>query len=231
VREARSIEKVGERLAGSGEMAERIRRFDWSRTPLGPFDRWSPALLTTVGLMTSNRFPMLLWWGPDYISIYNDAYIPVLGLKHPRALGLPVRECWSEIWDILKPLIDTPFNGGPRPGLRILSFTFSVRDSPRKRTLLLLTADRRLADGSGLGSADREEPDGQPVKPVQDPMRDPVEPPRLGKPRGKKAKSPHRKRAAGDASTGQHCIARLPRAPRRHRSSPHRHAEAGSWAV
>jgi signal transduction histidine kinase/CheY-like chemotaxis protein len=94
-------------------MAERIRSFDWSRTPLGPSPRWSPALRTTVGLMLANRFPMLLWWGPDYISIYNDAYIPILGLKHPNALGLPVRECWSEIWDILKPLIDKPFEGGP----------------------------------------------------------------------------------------------------------------------
>src|SRR5262245_60747827 len=94
-------------------MAERIRSFDWSRTPLGPSNAWSPALRTTVGLMLANRFPMLLWWGPNYISIYNDAYIPILGLKHPNALGLPVGECWSEIWDILKPLIDTPFNGGP----------------------------------------------------------------------------------------------------------------------
>jgi signal transduction histidine kinase/DNA-binding response OmpR family regulator len=100
-------------LAGGGEMAERIRRFDWSRTPLGPFDAWSAALRTTVGLITANRFPQLLWWGPSYVSIYNDAYVPVLGLKHPDALGLPVSECWSEIWHILKPLIDTPFNGGP----------------------------------------------------------------------------------------------------------------------
>jgi signal transduction histidine kinase/CheY-like chemotaxis protein len=100
-------------LAGGGEMAERIRSFDWSKTPLGRSDGWSAALRTTVGLMMANRFPMLLWWGPDYISLYNDAYIPILSRKHPRALGLPVRECWSEIWDILKPLIDTPFNGGP----------------------------------------------------------------------------------------------------------------------
>ena len=100
-------------LGSNGEMAERIRKFDWSRTPLGPATDWSSALRTTVGLMLANRFPMLLWWGPDYISIYNDAYIPILGRKHPHALGLPVRECWSEIWDILKPLIDTPFNGGP----------------------------------------------------------------------------------------------------------------------
>lgn len=100
-------------LAGTGEMAERIRNFDWSRTSLGPSEKWSPALRTTVGLMIANGFPLLLWWGPDYISLYNDAYIPVLGLKHPNALGLPVRECWSEIWHLLKPLIDTPFQGGP----------------------------------------------------------------------------------------------------------------------
>ena len=62
--------------------------------------------------MLANRFPLLLWWGPQYISIYNDAYRPVLGAKHPRALGQPVRECWSEIWHILQPLIDKPFQGG-----------------------------------------------------------------------------------------------------------------------
>ena len=112
-KEACSLEEPSEWLVGGGEMAERIRSFDWSKSPLGPSDAWSPALRTTVGLMMANRFPMLLWWGSDYISLYNDAYIPVLGLKHPTALGLPVRECWSEIWDILKPLIDTPFNGGP----------------------------------------------------------------------------------------------------------------------
>ena len=57
---------------------------------------------------------MLLWWGPRYISFYNDAYRPILGVKHPaQALGLPVSECWSEIWPVLKPLIDTPFQGGP----------------------------------------------------------------------------------------------------------------------
>ncbi|MGC1577212.1 MAG: response regulator [Beijerinckiaceae bacterium] len=100
-------------LAGGGEMGARIRAFDWAKTPLGPGETWSPALRATLGVMLANRFPLLLWWGPDYISIYNDAYVPILGKKHPNALGLPVRECWSEIWSILKPLIDTPYNGGP----------------------------------------------------------------------------------------------------------------------
>ena len=94
-------------------MGERIRAFDWSKTPLGPIESWSPALLTMVHIMLANRFPLLLWWGSQYISIYNDAYIPVLGEKHPWALGKPVSECWKEIWHILQPLIDTPFQGGP----------------------------------------------------------------------------------------------------------------------
>lgn len=100
-------------LAGDGEMGGLIRKRDWSRTPLGPVEQWSPSLRMMIGFMLANRFPLLLWWGPEYISIYNDAYIPVLGAKHPQALGQPVRECWSEIWDVLKPLIDTPFEGGP----------------------------------------------------------------------------------------------------------------------
>ena len=99
--------------AFAGEMAERVRTKDWSSTPLGPMESWSPALRATVDLILANRFPMLLWWGPESISIYNDAYVPVLGVKHPLALGIPVRECWSEIWDVLEPLVRTPLHGGP----------------------------------------------------------------------------------------------------------------------
>jgi signal transduction histidine kinase/CheY-like chemotaxis protein len=100
-------------LAGGGEMGALIRAMDWSRTPIGPVDDWSPTLRTMVSFLLANRFPLLLWWGPQYISIYNDAYRPILGVKHPRSMGQPVSECWSEIWHILKPLIDTPFAGGP----------------------------------------------------------------------------------------------------------------------
>jgi signal transduction histidine kinase/DNA-binding response OmpR family regulator len=98
---------------GDGEMVSLIRSFDWSRTPVGPVEHWSPTLRMMVSFLLANRFPLLLWWGPRYISIYNDAYRPVLGTKHPRALGRPVSEVWSEIWTVLKPLIDTPFEGGP----------------------------------------------------------------------------------------------------------------------
>ena len=98
---------------GGGEMGERIRNMDWGQTPLGPAPSWSPALRMMVNFLLANRFPQLLWWGPQFISLYNDAYIPVLGAKHPWALGKPGDEVWSEIWDVLKPLVETPFSGGP----------------------------------------------------------------------------------------------------------------------
>ena len=96
-----------------GEMEERVYAYDWSRTPIGAYETWSPALRTVVRVLLASRFPQLLWWGPEYVSIYNDAYRPILGGKHPWGLGQPVRQCWSEIWSVLKPLIDTPFRGGP----------------------------------------------------------------------------------------------------------------------
>src|SRR5688572_25800986 len=95
------------------ETGRLARAIDWAATPLGDPDTWSPVLRMMVPFVLANRFPQLLWWGPDYIQIYNDAYAPVLGTKHPRAMGIATRDCWTEVWDVLRPLIDTPFNGGP----------------------------------------------------------------------------------------------------------------------
>ena len=105
--------RAADPLAGGGESGALMRSIDWSATPLGPVDQWSPTLKTMVSFLLANRFPILLWWGPEYIQLYNDAYRPVLGAKHPRSMGQPTSECWTEIWHIIGPLIDTPFRGGP----------------------------------------------------------------------------------------------------------------------
>ena len=100
-------------LLEDSEMGHLVRELDWAATPLGPVEGWSASLRMMVRFVLANRFPMLLWWGPQYIQVYNDAYRPILGTKHPQFLGRPVVECWAEVWDILKPLVDTPFLGGP----------------------------------------------------------------------------------------------------------------------
>jgi PAS domain S-box-containing protein len=100
-------------FAGGGKMGRIMRATDWAKSALGRPEDWSPALRMMTKFLLANRFPQLLWWGPQFCSIYNDAYSPILGTKHPWALGRPVSEVWKEIWQILKPLIETPFCGGP----------------------------------------------------------------------------------------------------------------------
>jgi signal transduction histidine kinase len=100
-------------LFGDSEMGRVMRSVDWGATSLGPVEQWPQSLRMMVRLILANRMPILLWWGPDYIQLYNDAYRPILGTKHPVSMGQPTRECWAEIWHVIGPLIDTPFHGGP----------------------------------------------------------------------------------------------------------------------
>ncbi len=92
-------------LTGGGEMGERIRAFDWAATPLGPAASWPQSLRSAVSILLPSKAQICLFWGPELIKLYNDAYIPVLGRKHPGLLGRPAREVWSEIWDVLGPLL------------------------------------------------------------------------------------------------------------------------------
>ncbi|MBY0560477.1 PAS domain S-box protein [Hyphomicrobium sp.] len=88
-------------------MAERIRSLDWSGTPLGPTDTWSSNLIHTVEVMLTAGVQIVLFWGPQYVALYNDAYAPTIGKKHPTALGRPAIENWRELWDDLEPLLSS----------------------------------------------------------------------------------------------------------------------------
>ncbi len=93
-------------FAGDTEMARRMRAHDWSITPLGPTDTWSPALHTAISICLDCAFPMFVWWGPELVIFYNDEYVPVLGpAKHPAALGQPAAKVWAEIWPVIGPMI------------------------------------------------------------------------------------------------------------------------------
>jgi len=85
-------------LSGGGEMGERIRNFDWNKTPLGDPQHWQNSLKTCVRIMLTSPQPMFVWWGKEYINIYNNAYQFILGEKHP-ALGASGNIVWKEIWN------------------------------------------------------------------------------------------------------------------------------------
>jgi signal transduction histidine kinase len=100
-------------LASGSEMGERTRAFDWSKTPLGPIAEWPQALRTVVRVMLDSRYAMWLGWGPEFTFFYNDAYAKMtLGPKHPKALGKPAREVWSEIWADIGPRAESVIQTG-----------------------------------------------------------------------------------------------------------------------
>ena len=96
---------VTEPGSGGGLLATLIGKLDWSSSPLGPSKAWPQSLKTAVGLILPADTAIVLFWGPEFVAIYNDAYAPTIGEKHPRALGRPARENWAELWDDLGPLL------------------------------------------------------------------------------------------------------------------------------
>jgi signal transduction histidine kinase len=102
-------------MEGGGEMGALMRAKDWSLTPVGPVELWPQSLKFTVRNILRSKFAMWLWWGPELVQFYNDAYRPSLGKtgeKHPHALGEPGHQTWGEIWPIIKPQIDQVMETG-----------------------------------------------------------------------------------------------------------------------
>ncbi|MFL5807204.1 MAG: ATP-binding protein [Roseiflexaceae bacterium] len=99
-------------FAGGGEMGALMRGLNWSRTPLGPVEDWPQSLRTTVSILLNSRHPMFIFWGPRLAKLYNDGYRPILGAKHPGALGQPGPEVWPEIWDTIGPMVEHVLSQG-----------------------------------------------------------------------------------------------------------------------
>ena len=101
-------------LSGGGEMGALIRAKDWSKTLVGEPSTWPQSLRTTLSIILNSKFPMFLFWGPDLVCFYNDAYRPSLGKdgKHPGILGSRGEDYWKEIWKDIKPIIDRVLSGG-----------------------------------------------------------------------------------------------------------------------
>jgi PAS domain S-box-containing protein len=103
---------LSSRIMGKGEMADLVRAYDWSSTPLGPIESWSKELVTIVNLTLCSPSPARTMWGSDFILIYNDAYRPIPGPRHPAALGKPAKLVYPESWHVVGPLLETAFATG-----------------------------------------------------------------------------------------------------------------------
>ena len=96
---------------GDGEMARRARAYPWADTPLGDPGGWPASLRAACRICLTSRFPMIVWWGKDLWFLYNDAFLPLLGTKHP-ALGKPGEAVWLEIWDVVGPMLHSVMSSG-----------------------------------------------------------------------------------------------------------------------
>jgi len=99
-------------LKGSGEMADRIRSFDWASTPLGPIEAWPRSLKTATGLIVKSPVPIVTLWGPDGVMIYNDAYSVFAGRRHPELLGSNVLDGWPEVAEFNDNVMKVGLAGG-----------------------------------------------------------------------------------------------------------------------
>ena len=169
-------------FSGPGDSLSHLRSKDWSATALGPVSGWLAELLAAVRTVLSSRLPMMIWWGPDLVQLYNEALIPLLGDKHPLALGQRAIHCWPEAWADVGPLAADVLAGeGATLSQDFLLFlkrhgyleetywTFSyspiVNDANEVQGILVATTDvtgrvvgeRRLATVQELGTMSRAE--------------------------------------------------------------------------
>lgn len=95
-----------ERLGAGSAMGRAVAEFEWDQTPLRDPASWPMKLRSLVQLCVTTRFPMLVMWGPELLMIYNDGYRGMIGDKHPGALGAQLAEVWSEVREVIGPIVD-----------------------------------------------------------------------------------------------------------------------------
>src|ERR1700761_4653272 len=128
-------------VALGGELGRRFGDHDWAGHPLGRLEDWSPEVRAAVAVTLTSQLPMAMFLGVrDLFQVYNDAFVSILGDKHPAALGRPGREVWGDVWESIGPMLNdvadtgaaiwsddlmVPLVSGGRPEERYFTFSYS----------------------------------------------------------------------------------------------------------
>jgi len=87
-----------------------IRAFDWGQTSIGAPGQLPTPLRTTVKMTLTTGHPVIIYWGPNHVRLYNDTTSRTLAAdKHPQILGMPAKDAWREV---IGPQIDQVMSGG-----------------------------------------------------------------------------------------------------------------------
>jgi len=136
---------------GGGRTGAAIRARDWSGSPLGATETWSTTLRATLNVVLASAFPAFIVWGPERVTLYNDAYAGILHDKHPGAIGLPFCEVWPEIWDVLAPLVHRTMVEGESFMMEDLPLLMMRKGYPEDTWFTYSYAPLREDDGPILG--------------------------------------------------------------------------------
>ncbi|MBN8952561.1 MULTISPECIES: PAS domain-containing sensor histidine kinase [unclassified Rhizobium] len=132
-------------------MAALISGFDWAATSLGPKSAWPACLTAAVDIMLSAQAQIVMFWGEDFVALYNDAYAPTIGDKHPQALGHPARENWAELWSDLEPLLRSVLHEGQTVVAKDRPFYIERYSYPETVYFDISYSPVRDIDGKALG--------------------------------------------------------------------------------
>ena len=102
-----------ELFPGTTRMHALVREFDWAASSFGPPETWPKSLRALVNLMLASAFPVCLAWGPELRVLYNDAYLPIAGARHPSLFGAPMQQMWTDVWPVLEPILKRALAGEP----------------------------------------------------------------------------------------------------------------------
>jgi signal transduction histidine kinase len=119
-------------LAGGGRMGILTRAFDWSHSPVGAAEGWPQSLLTALSICLSSQAPIIIFWGPEHVQFYNDAMLPILGAKHPLALGQRYQDCFPEVWDLTGPMLRAVIERGETVGADDRMLVLERRGQPEE---------------------------------------------------------------------------------------------------
>ncbi|MHB8471651.1 MAG: sensor domain-containing protein [Gammaproteobacteria bacterium] len=132
------------------EMGQLVRHLDWSQT-LGPINEWPSCLRIAVTTALDSPLPTIVLWGSELIQIYNDAYRPILGARHPAAMGQRTQECWPEVWQFNEPIYRRVLGTGEGIHLQDQEYVIAPDGRPETRYFTITYAPTRDESGNVCG--------------------------------------------------------------------------------
>jgi signal transduction histidine kinase len=140
---------VSHPFVGNSTMDVLLARFDWTRTPVGPPDKWPATWRAAMRLCLDSFVPMVVLLGKEYVMVYNDACMPVVGGKHPRCLGRPAATEWPEIWaSIIEPMVSHVTTTGEPAGSDDLYLPLERNGYPEETHMSFAVSSIREDDGA-----------------------------------------------------------------------------------